>query len=234
MSTFLQLCQKLARESGTAPSGQPVSVVGQTGRLAKLVGWVSDCWVQIQDSRADWRFLRKQFLNALSIGTIAYTNLSWNLTDWGEWIGDRLDGPTEQPISIYDPAIGTSDEGPLYQMDWPQFRALYLVGAQVNQRPANYAIGPDGSFNVGPPPDKAYAIHGEYRRDSQVLTGNTDVPICPARFHDVILWRALRRLNARDEAAFAMSAAGVDELGLMDSLARDQLPRVRARRKAMA
>ena len=49
MATFLQLCQKLARESGSVSGGamQPTSVLNQSGRLAKVVAWLSDGWVEL-------------------------------------------------------------------------------------------------------------------------------------------------------------------------------------------
>ena len=41
MANFLALCQKTARESGTIEGVLPSTVVGQSGRLLKVVNWVN-------------------------------------------------------------------------------------------------------------------------------------------------------------------------------------------------
>lgn len=235
MATFLQLCQALGRESSTAGTGQPASVVGQSGRLAKFVAWVSDAWVEIQDSREGWFFLRKDFLYAASIGTMAYTSASFNIADWGKWVGDRRDAvDPEFPVSIYDPAIGAADEGTLIELDWKDFRQVYVIGAQTNSRPQHYAIAPDGTFNLGPKPDKAYMVRGAYVRTAQVLAANADIPICPPQHHNVILFMALTKLYEADEAPLSMQTAARRYESLLGDLRRDQLPRIRIRRGAMA
>src|SRR4051812_1078862 len=106
MSTYLQLCQKLSRESGSVQGGdsQPGTVVGLTGRLAKLAGWVSDSWVELQTSRPDWLFLQKTFTGALITNNTEYGAASFGITDFGGWIA------RDEDLSIYDPALGASDE----------------------------------------------------------------------------------------------------------------------------
>lgn len=221
MSTFLQLCQKLARESGSVSGGatQPGSVTGQSGRLAKLVGWVSDAWVEIQDSRKDWLFLQKKFSSALILNVMEYTGASFGLADLGGW----RDGGRD--YSIYDPDLGPSDEAFLIPLDYDKFYELYLIGQHDPQRPRHYANAPDGSLCIAPKPDKVYPINGRYRRAAQVLAANTDVPIC-AEQHDVIVWHAMKSLEGSDEAPTAFEFSDTKYQRYWNSFLRAYTPKI--------
>jgi hypothetical protein len=85
---FLELCKKTAQESGTI-AGLPSfnTVAAPSGRIAKLIGWVSDAWVNIQNERTDWLFRIDQFSHALSVGVGEYTGASFNLA-CRKWLPD--------------------------------------------------------------------------------------------------------------------------------------------------
>lgn len=221
MTTNLQLCQKLARESGSVSGGatQPLSVTGQSGRLAKLVAWIADAWVDIQEDRKDWTFLQKKFTSALIISNIEYMAVSFGLTDLGGWRDGNRD------FSLYDPAVGAGDESFLKRLDYDDFYALYFVGTQTAARPCHYAIAPDNALCIGPKPDKAYVFNGRYRRAAQVLAANGDVPICPEQ-HDIILWRAMKKLHASDEAPTSFQFDDLEYNRRWASFVRAYTPRI--------
>ncbi len=52
---YLTLCDTLIKEAGLAEEGI-LSVTGQKGIKKKVVTWVSNAWVEIQNKR-DWNFL---------------------------------------------------------------------------------------------------------------------------------------------------------------------------------
>ena len=56
--TFLQLVQRTRQECGIAGDG-PTTVVGQTKSMKRLVDWVSQSYVEIQEECPDFDFLRK-------------------------------------------------------------------------------------------------------------------------------------------------------------------------------
>ncbi len=185
MATFLELCEDLTTESGAVGTA-PSSVVGQTGRQGKAVGWVKRAWTLIQNLRADWTYLRAEFEDSLIASTASYSAATFNLERFGAWIGDT---GSYRPLTLYDPDIGVSDESPLHEIDYESWRSLYDRGAQIEQRPRHYCRAPDQTLRVGPIPDKAYTLRGEYRKSPQVLAANDDVPDMPTRFHDVIVYR---------------------------------------------
>lgn len=195
MATFLQLCQKLSRESGSVSGGAtlPVSVSGQSGRLAKLVGWIADSWVDIQNDRNDWNFLQKKLSSSLIVNNLEYTGVSFGLSDVSKW------KTLPRTWSIYDPAIGQADESFLRPVEYDAFYSKFLIGTHDAQRPGYVAVSPLGELCFGPKPDKSYMLRGWYRRTPQVLAANADVPIVPD-MHDMIVWRAMKRLDGSDEA----------------------------------
>lgn len=197
MATFLQLCAALARESG-AIGAAPSSVTGQTGRQEKAVNWIADAWLEIQNERrGEWLFLRKTFDQPLVIGTSRYTGAALGLGDFGSW-----------PTTIL-PSIRTSsdDEAEIRWLDYERWRRAYDFGNQIAQRPVAWAVSPMRELCVGPKPDQAYQIRGEYQRAPQVLAANGDVPLCPEEYHMVIVHRAHMALCAHDEAWNAYKGA---------------------------
>jgi len=222
---FLQICQMVARESGTISGTQPTTTQNQSGRLLKIVNWVADAWTQIQNKHASWKFMRQPFpASAATIANVQlYPAATLAITDFGEWIVEK------NLLSVYDPTIGTADETVLLFLDWDQYRRFYVQGAQTPDRPQFYSVSPSDQLALGPIPDKVYTIRGEYRQTAQALQLDTDIPSCPARFHGTIAWKALLRLDQADEATpDALAGAQVHYDEDMSALERDQLPRFKA------
>jgi hypothetical protein len=56
--TFLELVQRTRRECGI-PGDGPTTTANQTREMRRLVDWVSQAYVELQEERSDWDFLRK-------------------------------------------------------------------------------------------------------------------------------------------------------------------------------
>ena len=223
MSTFLQLCQDVARESGTISGINPTAVASQTGRLLKIVEWTAQAWVMIQNLHADWRWMQKTFSGTTSVGAGKYTPASFSITDLRDWLrDDRV--TLYQPHTIFLTATGVSDEGPLREITWQQYRTRYDRGSQTNNYPSEYAISPAGEFCAGPIPDDTYTINGEYRQAAVVLVADADIPALPTAFEQIIVWQAIMLLAESDEAVEQRAAAIIKYNALLEDLQRDQLP----------
>ena len=223
MSTFLELAQDVARESGTISGTKPTAVASQTGRELKIVEWTKQAWVTLQNLHADWRWMQKTFSGDTASSAGQYTPASWSITDLRDWLRDnRVTG--YQPHTIFLTATGVSDEGALREISWQQWRTRWGRGSQTNNYPSEYAISPAGEFSLGPIPDDIYTVQGEYRQAAVRMTDDGDIPGMPAAFHEIIVWRALMMLAEFDEAVEQRAAAVIKYNELLEDLERDQLP----------
>ena len=229
MSTFLTLCSDVARESGAVGSA-PATVLAQTGRQGKVVQWVRQAWEQIQADNPYWNFLRAEFQGTLTINDMSYAPADLGITDFAAWV---VDTDAYDPVTIY--ASGDqANEATLQFLPYQSWRTAYNRGAPVAMKPVYWSIAPDQSFNVGPKPDAAYIVRGEYQRSPQTLAVDGDVPTMPARFHDAIVWRAIMMLAEHDEAPVAYSVALRKYGAILLNMERDLLPAIDLSGNALA
>lgn len=213
MSTFLQLCSDLATVSGAIGTA-PTAVTGQTGRLGKCVYWVREAWTQMQNELQDANFLQKEFSGSLVANTLEYSAGDLGITNFANWLGD---------ISIH--TVGDqSDEAELKEQSFADWRRYYDFGTHDAAKPVYWAVSPEMKLCVGPKPDAAYTIRGQYQRTAQVLAANADEPILPSRFHQAIVHRAHMLLCVADEAWDALKGAQANYAPILRDIQRDCLP----------
>ena len=218
--TFLELCQRVAQESGTVSgAASPPTVISQTGRLAKIVNWTASAWEDIQRERKDWQFLRLEGTAETVSGIDAY-DLPANGADWivntdhSGWSG----------ISAYRTADGVGGESYLRWLPWADWRDRFTIGTQTNAAPDFVTISPQRQLRLGPKPDGAYTLRYEYRRKPQVFALDADEPIIPDEYHMLIVWTALIYLGTDDEATTQLPLWERRRQKMMFDLLRDQTP----------
>lgn len=225
MPTFLALVQDVARESGTVPDATAITdVTGLSVRNTKLVNWVKSAWRQVQNHRSDWEWMRAEFSGQTVAAQQRYTGAEMSASRFAAFVYSGASD--EKRFSIFKTADGASEEKPLRFLDWPAFFSTMLRGSSASDTgpPTRFSIDPAGKLVLWPIPDAAYTVRGIYRKDEQQLTVSADVPEMPARFHDVITYRALMSLATHDEAATHYPLWRQEYLTMLDRLERDQLP----------
>lgn len=220
MSSYLELCQEVARESGTMASTTINSVTGQTGRPEKVVEWVAEAWKQIQNKHTSWRFRRTEFTAPLIVNTGLYTPAALSLNNVSEFIY------AQDCFTAYRDSVGVAEEYALTPLPWADFKRTYRRGTQTSAPPSHYSIAPDGSLAIGPAPAEATTIKGEYVRTAQILSANGDIPICPVDYHSIIVWYAIVHLAEHDEGAFQVATADRKYKEYYNAMARSQLPTI--------
>jgi hypothetical protein len=228
MTTFLALCSLMATRSGIIGAA-PSAVTGQTGRQAKCVDWVMHAWELIQELQ-DWDFLKAEIAAvSLTIGTASYTAATLGVASrFGRFRHDRDEGGGYRPWTIYDNSIGVTDETALLEIPYTTWRQMYDRGSQTNQRPVHYAIAPDQTIRLGPIPDKAYKVRGEYVKAPQTLAADGDVPDMPSKFHSIIVWRAIMLAAEHDESPPGLAAAVTKFNQMLSDMSNDLLPEIDA------
>lgn len=206
-------------DSGVGPS----TVVGQTGQLGRFVAWIVRGWTDLQTARDDWLWMRKSFTltTTASDGVYSYSDCIDTVTllaiaRWARWY--------KRSFKCYLQADGVGSEYPLIWMEWEDFRRTYRYGAQTDGPPVHVSQDPAQNLVLGPVPDDVYVVSGDYQRSPQILAVDADVPECPARFHDLIVYEAMSKYGANRVAPDVLLRAAHEGGVLRNALERDQLP----------
>lgn len=220
--TFLQLVQRLRSEAGVS-GADPVTCQNQTSEILRLVRWINDAWLDIQNLRTDWFFLTQPFTfntNTITAQQV-YSPLQCNTVNFGNWKKDSC------RLSSVPSGIGSEIFLPFY--DWEKFRNTYLYGSMrlVQTRPLLYSIDPQKNFVLGSTPDTSgYAVNGEYYTVATYLVNDTDIPVMPPQYQMAIVYKALTWYGLYEGASEAVDRGNLEYEKIMGRMQNDQLPTV--------
>lgn len=214
---FLQLAQRVKVESGLAGPG-PSSVSTPTLSEQRIFAWVNWAARDITLQREDWRWRRG---SATLASTTAQVNTAtdFGITDFASWkMGTRFYKP-----SAYRIADGASTEHELQWLDYDQFRKNYIIGTPATANVQCWSISPDEEFLLGPTPDAAHFVRADYVKDYTDMTADADTPAIPARFHMLIVWRALKEYAGYDAASEVLLRAESNYTAMWPQLVQSQI-----------
>ena len=212
MSSFLQICQDFRQEAGLAGTG-PASVKSQVGMDKKIVDWIRNAWINLQESQRTWRFMWKGDGSITCIADIrSYDPVS---------LGFDVRNVIYESVTCR--ASGTQVRIPLSYIPYNQFKTQCLNLQPVTGRPTIFTWSPDNKLMLHPIPSSDFVVEFEYYRNPQELTENTDVPIMPSRYHRVLVYLALTHYAVHDDAITIYQDSKVQASKLLDSLHADQL-----------
>lgn len=193
---FLQLTQAVKRESGLGMGSSIVAYASATGDDLRMFNWVNWAARDITLAREDWRW-RRGSATLPSTTAIANAYSAFSLTDFASW---KAAGLQYKP-STYRVADGIATERELAWMDYDQFRKQFFLGAQATGSVQYWSISPSEEFLIGPTPDSAHFVRADYVKDFTDMAADADTPALPARFHTLIVWRALMEYGGFDAAS---------------------------------
>jgi len=214
MSTYIQLCQDMAREVGIPGSG-PSTVTPTPEEEKDVVRQIKDADQDIQNRWFNWNFLWAEHSTDTSIGTSTISSPS----DLMQWNVDAV---------VYSPS--TSDYQPLDYVAWNSYRDNYKYGVIASGIPETFSVKPNNVIDVYPTPDSATSMSAEYWKTPTLLSSASDVSAIPVRFHRIIICRAKIYYAEQNDAPEIMSASVAEFSDLLDKLESDQLPSQRNRR----
>ncbi len=233
--TFLQLCQDLYREVGAA-GGTPASAipttVGVTGEILRLVNYVHDAELEIQNHWQDWKWKR----GTLTCYTIAGTATGIATTQGGSVSAQPLDIAEWDFKSFFILQPNATQLSKLQADEWQQWR--YNVFDTVDQTlPWHVIVMPDNTLRFDLTPDQSYQVQMEYRKQPYDLKNDADVSNIPAYIGNRIIveWARMKYGQFENAAEQVVNAKSqiygiVDDLGikqtqgLLAELENDQLP----------
>jgi len=220
--TFLQLSQRLRQEAGLTGSG-PTSTVSQTGISKQVVDWINTAYIDVLSQHSNWLFMQDTFSFQTVASKREYSVAETGVTDLEKWKADDYG-----TFRAYLTSSGANTEQYMYSLLWEDYRQMYLYGATRTSEgyPTYITVQPDNGLNLYLVPDNIYTITGEYFKTPTELSGDTDVPIIPAQFQMIIVWRALM-FYAGFDAANEKYAMGKNEYTkILMRLEIDRLPQM--------
>ena len=234
---FLNLCQRTATECGVANSLAVQSalptVSGATGSLGRIVNWVGDGWRDLQMDRDDWAWMRSSVLlgGGVTFPTVA-AQASYPLGTGAGSVGVGADSFGKWDIETfrsYPTAVGYRGEIYLDEVSYDVWRDSYMLGAMrdVQTRPVVFAVGPDQSICLGPPPNGLYTIAGDYFVAPSEMVVDTDIPVgLPTRFRMLIVYRAMAKYAAYEAAPDVAQRAAEENARLYPQLLAARSPQI--------
>ncbi len=201
MKTYLRIIQDAWLEAGLSGPG-PSTVAGLAGIQKRMAGWVSRAWLDIQEYRPDWPWMRREFSFVTSPGKQRYSLVEMNLADLERW---DLDAPL-----IYKVSAGKTHESPIGTTTYDHWHKYLRIGTQPPGQPSRLFVNPaNNDLLVYPVPDDEYNISLQYYKAPQVLANDSDKPELPVNraWQDIIMWRALWYYGYHDGAPDVLAEA---------------------------
>lgn len=234
--TFLEIARAAAVQCGVA-SGSAIqtalpTVVGATGSLGRIVGWINDAWTDIQMDRDDWIWMRSSNLlgQGVSFQTIA-GQASYPLGTGAGTVGVAVNAFGKWDRETFrnqSTAVGFRNEILMDEVSYDTWRDSYMLGAMRSEqtRPIAIAIGPDQSLCLGPPPNGDYTITADYFVAPSVLVADADVPLgLPERFHMLIVYRVMMKCGGYESAPELYQRGSEENAGMYAQLMQVRAPR---------
>lgn len=184
--TFLQLCNRAARECGITRSPM-TSVSGQVGQLADVVARTADAWREIQGERMfNWMWEAATLTLAASTNTIAGT----------------------LPAGRYVTDSGIIGTDLLDYLPWEQFRLQWPIRTDAGT-PTAWSVRPDATiaFNRTPTEDTTFEV--ERYRGRTELVASDDIPEMPGHLHMAIVWKSVMTYASVGEEAGALYSSAL-------------------------
>lgn len=222
---FLELCQRTARECGVSGTG-PADTTTQVGNLQRIVQWVNSAYVDIQNSRRDWDWMRQSntFVtvdgqSTYELGTAA-GQVGISVATFGMWARDTARN--------YLTSVGTNSEVFMDFIHYDTWRNNYMYGALRNTktRPLQFAISPTKGICLGPVPIDGYTISCDYFTAPVELSGDSDDPIMPTWYHMAIVYRAMMFYGGYESATEVYQRGELEFGKLMSRMTADRMPEI--------
>lgn len=228
MTSFLDICNDVARESGTFPDDPALSATAsQTGREKQLTEWVKEAYETIQRSQPSWRWLHADFSGSLLSGTRNYAasalGISERFSHWVLW-----DEGDNSLTTIYKDSEGQNYESHITYVDYGTFRRVYGTGthASATGKPTVFSVNYSDEMVFYPTPDAGYTVRGVYYKSPQLLSGDATEPEMPEGYHRLIKYGALVLLGTFDEVTVQSPAWRMAYATILSELQYNQLPRM--------
>lgn len=219
---FLEACKIARLISGIQGQG-PSSVTGASGIEAVIVQFVKEGFVDIQNLRPNFNFMKKTKTFTTTIGKSNYT-LSDIFVSGADLKSYKMDS-----FLITD---GNGQKRYLVERDDEVLQRLYLNDVTQNL-PGYVAIESDKSLTLKPTPDGVYTVSFDYYRTPQILATDAEIPILPVEFHQLIVYKAVEKLAVYLTNPEVYSGYSTEAMRMVGQVMRQEIPPMKPKRRPM-
>lgn len=215
--TYLQLCNTLITKCGIS-GNQLVTTLNQTGEMGRVTAWIDEAYTEIQEMSERWDWMATDVTFPTVDSQAAYTPAQIGLTDFASW--------DENSFRLYFTSVGVRSEVFLEWLEWANYRDTYQYGnlrlttgmpLHISRRPEDLAL------MLGLTPGSVgYTVVGRYFKGPQTFTADDDTPLLPARFHMLIVYKAMELYGDYEVATEVMAAGRKGFSGMLKRLISDQ------------
>jgi len=236
---YVQLAQgvhRWVRSGNTAPGSSPSGPTDTANPdVNDIVYFVNEAYQQIQMYHDEWLWMRAQGTFNLVTGTRTYSvaTLQGAISRFEQYrfFGAGATGQ-QRYLYVKDAAATTPSQMPCWYLPYEEWRGYFdRLPRPSNSMPVRCTVQPDGTLEFDPTPAAApsggvYSIQFDYRKTPQTLVFSTnDTPEMPAKFHDLILWWAVRLFCASRSNSDALEQTAINRVNYwLDKIAAEQLP----------
>lgn len=241
--TYLQLAQlahRVLRMGNQAGGTQPTAIPAPAGSdqaVFDIVDTVPRAWEKIQNEHPSWMFMRKEGVIGLTAGVRTYSLsvLQTKITDYYGIVPFWAPNYSYPYVLIFDGGLPGAS-----QVDYMCWFTEYIdwrgfwdrLPRPANTQPQRLTEQTNKTIELDPAPATApsggqWSIRCDYRVANQVLALQTDVPLLPAEFHEMIAYLTVvlvaeMRQTQGPGIAYAMN----NYTTLMDKLKARYLPQI--------
>ena len=201
-TTFLEICNQLAEDAGI--SGALTSVTAQSGEHLRVVNWVKRATTELEGAWFNWDFLHTFYSFNTIVGVADY--------------------PPPADMNLWDTTTFkvTADGSNLDYTMWTRMKtdASLPVDGDVYR----FTVLPRKTLRLYSTPSTTQALSMEYWKQPTVLVANTDEPLIPVQFRDVIVAKALQYYANYESAEEVKMQAQETLMARMRQLESHSLP----------
>lgn len=235
---YLALVRRLAQEMNAELYGNisgvavtpPGSYGSSTEHIRRLVDWIAQAWLEIQNDQPEWLFMQGNVSIPLTLGQSEYDVSALANTEIGSTAFDEIIPYTAGVESRYIWAVDTN------QSPNQKFKCYYipheLFMGELDRftapvgNPSAYTVKPDGTLVLREsPPAANWTLNFQYRKLPQTLAVDADTPTgLPDKFHMLIVYWAMVEHAEFDEGDKQARRGWRNYRRMLNKLRLEQLP----------
>lgn len=223
-ANFLDLVRRLSIEIGD-PGDGPTTLSGATGQTRRLMMWINQAWIEINEAYPDWDWNR--VTPGVSFVTVAaqtiYTPTQAGVPggEVGHWDKDTF--------RTYLTTGGTDVELHMQWVPYDEWRDVYNFGSMrtAQVQPMIFSILPNLSLALQCPL-VGYTVTGDYFTLPSGMSADADIPALPLRYFMTIVYKAMTYYGSFESAPEVYAAGEEGYNRMMTRMTSLRMPEITA------